>query len=244
MSCTIVLWHVDVAVSVWISFCGTCNLSDMFGPHVQKKNLRQVSSKLMWKSISFCTGLSNLVFFYFFLQLNWWKKSCTIYNSQHLATEAKWTCQASVPDLPHVLKHVASLRELVSRVLALPPDAQKLGLRREKPSELIPSLCFTSWWICFGGDEKKMNFFYHGIHHQWRHHSAFWGVVEFIWIWDSMNSIRCPVWRLCFHWVEATCLVLFCAVLGGLEVSTTLKCKHLRLDLWRWDCSPPHQKHR
>ena len=35
--------------------------------------------------------------------------------------------QASVPDLPHVLKHVASLRELVSRVLALPPDAQ-MGL--------------------------------------------------------------------------------------------------------------------
>lgn len=35
--------------------------------------------------------------------------------------------EASVPDLPQVLKHVASLRELVARVLALPPDAQ-MGL--------------------------------------------------------------------------------------------------------------------
>ena len=171
----------------------------------------------------------------------------TVYNSQHLATEAKWTCQASVPDLPHVLKHVASLRELVSRVLALPPDAQKLGLRREKPSELVPSLCFTSWWICFGGVMKIKWLFLPWDSSSFCHHSAFWGVVEFMpanWIWDSMNSIRCPVWRLCFHWVEGTCLVLFCAVLAGLEVSTTLKCKHLRLDLWRWDWSHPHQKHR
>jgi hypothetical protein len=49
--------------------------------------------------------------------------------------------QASVPDLPQVLKHVASLRELVARVLALPPDAQRLG----RPGDF--SLLMVTIWL-------------------------------------------------------------------------------------------------
>ena len=166
MSCPIVLWHVDVAVSVWISFCGTCNLYDMFGPHVQKKNLNQVSSKLMWKSISFCTGLSNLVSFYIYISSIDGRNPAPYISPNILpqkpsgpARQVCLTCHMSWNMWPPYVNWFPGF-------WPCHPMHRSWVLEGEKPSELVPSLCFTSSWIyLFWGWWKENDFFYHGIHH-------------------------------------------------------------------------------
>jgi len=159
MSCTIVLWHVDVAVSVWISFCGTCNLYDMFGPHVQKKNLKQVSSKLMWKSISFCTGLSNLVSYYIYISSIDGRNPAPYIIPNILpqkpsgpARRVCRTCHMSWNMWPPYVNWFRGFWPCHSM-------HRSWVLEGEKPSELVPSLCFTSWWICFGGWWKENELF-------------------------------------------------------------------------------------